>query len=114
ERWGLIMWCAKQRNEIRLNPHGRGRPHDYTKDTAVRVAYARKLERAPQQKKESIVTEPAKQYGLKRRQVSNHKGHGSRVIVARSSPSSRSPSPTMVRLLPGRQPLWRWPLSRPL
>jgi len=101
ERWVLIMWCAKQRNEIRLNPRGRGRPHDYTKDTAVRVAYARKLERAPQQKKESIVTELAKQYGLKRRQVLQ--------IIKDTDPELLL---RVVRPLPGR-PVPQWSGSFP-
>jgi len=68
----LTMWCGRQRQGIKpgwLKPRGRGHPGALGKEIAIRVAYARKLEEAPQQKKESIIAELAREYGLKRRRV---------------------------------------------
>jgi hypothetical protein len=72
ERRLLGLWCARQRGEIRpgrLKPRRRGRPGAWEKQNQVRVAYARKLEEMPHQKKESIIAELAQEYGLKRRRV---------------------------------------------
>ena len=68
----LTMWCAKQRREIQpgwIKPCGRGRPGAWEKEKAICLAYARKLEETPQQKKESVIAELAQEYGLKRRRV---------------------------------------------
>jgi hypothetical protein len=68
EKWLLATWCMVQRGKIRINKR-RGRRTDYTKESAIKAAYARKAATAKPDKKESIIAELAQEFGLKRRRV---------------------------------------------
>jgi hypothetical protein len=116
ERWVLILWCAKQRVAIKpgwLKPRGRGRPHDSTKEFAVRVAYARKVEQAPERKKESIVAELMKEYGLKRRRVREFiKGADPEFLLRALRPLPGRPVPQWSDCFPGDSPYGDGSLSK--
>jgi hypothetical protein len=61
-RFLIAEWCRQQ-----LNDKKRGRPDGYPKDMALLVAYTNKLEKG--RKRESIIEEIIKEFGVSRRRV---------------------------------------------
>jgi len=64
-RYLVGIWCRQQLDDERK----RGRPDTYIKETALCLAFYEKISKDHKRKREAIVAELEKEFGLKRRRV---------------------------------------------